>query len=280
MFTNEDIARYYHLSEVHYKLFWNLDKARSLHYGYWDSSTKNFNEALLNINRVMADRAEITKGMNVLDAGCGVGGSSLWLAANRECSVTGISLSDKQVQKAADFARQSGLDDKVKFEQRDFTTTGYPSESFDIVWAIESVCHAYDKSEFLKEAFRVLKKGGRLIVADFFKTDGLTGANAQKIQDFANSWAVTDFATWKSFHQQLKEVGFGNIENEDASKAVMPSAKRLYRFYFLGKPASLLYRLFKGKPTSLAANNVDSAYLQYITLRKGLWKYRIVTAIK
>src|SRR5438067_4251267 len=138
MFSHNDIARYYELSEVHYRLFWNLNQSRSLHYGYWDASTKNFHEALLNINKVLTDLANIKEGEKVLDAGCGIGGSSLWLATQRNCQVTGISLSEKQINKANAFAQEAGVADKAKFERKDFSNTGYPAESFDVVWAIES----------------------------------------------------------------------------------------------------------------------------------------------
>ena len=100
MFNNDDIARYYDLSEVHYRRIWDLGKSRSLHYGYWDKSVRNFHEALLNINRVMADEAGIAGGETVLDAGCGVGGSSTWLARERNCRVTGITLNERQVREA------------------------------------------------------------------------------------------------------------------------------------------------------------------------------------
>src|SRR6266498_828234 len=173
MFTNEDISRYYDLSETHYRRVWDLDKSRSLHYGYWDKSVKNFHEALLNINKVLAEYAEIKGGEKVLDAGCGVGGSSLWLAKEKNCKVTGISLNEKQVYKANAFAKKYGLADKVLFEQKDYTNTFFPANLFDVVWAIESVCYANDKTTFLKEAYRILKPGGRLIIADFFKMENL-----------------------------------------------------------------------------------------------------------
>ena len=150
MFTKNDIARYYDLSEVHYRKIWNLDKSRSLHYGYWDSSVKNFHGALLNINEVLARIAEIRDGETVLDAGCGVGGSSIWLAKEKNCRVTGISLNEKQINKAIALAKTFGVTEKILFEQKDYSDTFYPANSFDVVWAIESVCYADDKSDFLK----------------------------------------------------------------------------------------------------------------------------------
>lgn len=280
MFTNKDIARYYDLSEGHYRRFWDLDKSHSLHYGYWDSSTKNFREALLNINKVLAESAGIKEGEKVLDAGCGVGGSSIWLARERKCIVTGISLNEKQIYKARLLAKESGTASNVFFEQKDYTDTSYPADSFDIVWAIESVCYADDKGKFLKEAARVLKKGGRLIIADFFKRKSLHGKDAAIVQRWANGWAVNDFATIEEFCRQLKEEGFGEIEIMDATDGIMPSAKKLYRAYFIGIIPAKLYQLVKRNVTGLGRNNVDIAYLQYKTLKQGLWKYQIVKAVK
>src|SRR5215216_5216255 len=113
MFSKNDISRYYDLSEVHYRLFWRLDKSRSLHYGYWDSSVKNFHEALLNINNVLAKQVNISKEDVVLDAGCGIGGSAIWLVKNIGCKVTGITLNDNQIKHANAFAKKEVLEHLV-----------------------------------------------------------------------------------------------------------------------------------------------------------------------
>jgi cyclopropane fatty-acyl-phospholipid synthase-like methyltransferase len=280
MFTNEDISRYYDLSEVHYRRIWNLDKSRSLHYGYWDESVKNFDEALLNINKVLADHAEIKGGEKVLDAGCGVGGSSIWLAKEKNCEVIGISLNERQVKKANAVAGQYGLTEKVLFEQKDYINTMYPSRFFDVVWAIESVCYANDKGIFLKEANRILKPGGRLIIADFFETNNLRPQDAALVTKWANGWAINRFATTEDFDLKLKANGFENIKWFDATEAIIPSAKKLYRSYFLGSLGAKLYRIFKPNSSDLGRRNVQNAYLQYRTLKKGLWKYQIVKAAK
>ncbi len=280
MFSKKDIERYYDLSEIHYRVFWDLDKSNSLHYGYWDASTKNFHEALLNINTVLSKKINITKADVVLDAGCGIGGSSVWLAKNIGCNVTGISLSNKQVNTANDRAVKNGVENIATFYQKDFTDTGFANESFSIVWAIESVCHAQDKSQFINEAFRLLNNSGRVVMADFFKKEILQGKDAEHIQLWANGWAVPDFSTVKQFETQLKQAGFINIKIEDASQNIWRSVKRLYRAYYAGKVLGFLYGLIKPNASKEGKRNIETALYQYKTFKKHLWKYLIITAEK
>jgi len=279
-FSKKDIVRYYDLSEIHYRLHWNMDKSRSLHYGYWDASTKNFHEALLNINKIIAQHAKITKNHHALDAGCGVGGSAIWMAKNIGCKVTGISLSERQITLANASAKKENVDQLVTFLQKDYTATGFDDNTFDVIWAIESVCYVTDKSEFLNEAHRILKPGGRLVVVDIYKKDNIEGKDAQQMQRLAHGWAIEEHTTKEKFEQQLSETGFRVIDIEDASEAIMRSVKRLYTAYFLGLIPTKIYQLFHPNATELAKRNVDTAYLQYRTLKKKLWKYLIFSAAK
>ena len=194
--------------------------------------------------------------------------------------MVGISLNENQVKKAKAYARELGLESKVSFEQKDYLNTGYPQNSFDVVWAIESVCYANDKGTFLKEAYRILRSGGRLVIADFFKAEHLRPDDAAFVKQWANGWAVNDFATAEEFNLKLKANGFEKIENIDVTSAIVRSAKRLYRSYFLGGMGAKLYSLFRPGATQLGKNNVRNALLQYKTLKKGLWTYRIVKAVK
>ncbi len=280
MFSKNDIERYYDLSEIHYRVFWNLDKSSSLHYGYWDAATKNFHEALLNINAILSKKININKEDIVLDAGCGIGGSSVWLAKNIGCNVTGISLSNKQVNTANQRATKNEVENLATFYQKDFTQTGFTNESFSVVWAIESVCHAQDKSQFINEAFRLLNKSGRLVLADFFKKENLQGKDAEQIKLWANGWAVPDFSTVEQFETQLQQAGFINIKIEDASQNIWPSVKRLYRAYYAGKVLGFLYGLLKPKASNEGKRNIETAKYQYKTFKKELWKYWIISAEK
>ena len=279
-FSKKDIERYYDLSEVHYRLHWNLEKSRSLHYGYWDASTKNFHEALLNINKIISQHANISEHDVVLDAGCGVGGSAIWMAKNTGCKATGISLSERQIFLATASAKKEGLEQKVNFLQKDYTATGFADNTFDVIWAIESTCYVKDKAEFLKEAYRILKPNGRLVVVDIYKKEDLTGKDADWMRRLANGWAIEEHTTKEKFEQQLSANGFNIRDIEDASNAIMPSVKRLYTAFFLGYIPTKLYHLFHPNATELSKNNVDTAWLQYKSLKKKLWKYLIFSAEK
>ncbi|MGN6646107.1 MAG: SAM-dependent methyltransferase [Cytophaga sp.] len=281
-FSSQHIAQYYDVSEDHYTYFWDLNKSHSLHYGYWDPTVKNFREALAKINQVLAEKAKIGKGTTVLDAGCGVGGSVLWLAKNKEAIVTGITLSNKQAARANQSIKQSGLENQARIDVQDFTKTTFDTASFDVVWAIESVCHAENKNAFIQEAWRLLKPGGRIILADFFVNAdaALLPADQKAIDTWAHGWAVPFFEKKNNFISMLKDAGFTSVETSDITENILPSAKRLYYAFFPGWVGSRIYNFFHKGTTDFSKNNVYTAYHQYETLKKGLWSYYIVFAQK
>ena len=279
MFTTKDIADYYDQTINHYKNWWKLSEVLAIHSGLWYDDTKSFGEALNNVNIKMAEVSNIKGNYHVLDAGCGVGGAAFYLANNFGCKVTGITLSKNQLKIANDELQKSKLKDLVKFEIQDYTKTNFEDNSFDVIWACESVCHANPKIAFINEAIRILKPGGKLIICDYFLTpDGETDEKSY-IKNWGNKWAVTDFIAQSTFSPALVENGFEIIENINVTRNIRRSAKRLYYSYVFGMIPTILYNLIHNT-SRFSKTHYQSGYYQYKALKKELWEYRILMAKK
>jgi cyclopropane fatty-acyl-phospholipid synthase-like methyltransferase len=280
LFTSQDIAAYYEQSHTHYVQHWQLNRYQAMHYGLWWPDTRDFGEALMNTHRLMVAWGRVQAADQVLDAGCGVGGSGLWLAREVGCQVIGLTLSARQATRGQALAKAQGLAGQVHIRQGDFTQTGLPAESVDVVWAIESVCHAPDKGAFLAEAYRLLRPGGRLVLCDFFRHEATPTAYGAKVyRQWLDSWAIDQLSTQPGLVAAAQRVGFTDLRSQDLTAEITPSARRLYRRFRLGFPVQKLYE-WLGNPTAVQRSSVRSARWQWQALQAGSWHYAIMGAQK
>jgi MPBQ/MSBQ methyltransferase len=109
---------------------------------------------------------------NVLDVGCGFGGTSRYLARalGPNSTVTAITLSPKQVERAQQLAVEQNTPN-AQFQVQDALDMGFPNNTFDIVWACESGEHMPDKKRYIDEMMRVLKPGGKFVMATWCQRD-------------------------------------------------------------------------------------------------------------
>jgi tocopherol O-methyltransferase len=275
----ERIRAYYDETWGDYRWLWLSPRNYAIHFGYWDETTRTHAESLRNMNRALADQIGVRSGQRILDAGCGVGGSALWLARERGATVVGVTLVASQVERARQFAARAGLAGRVSFAQQDYTSTTFPAGAFDVVWAMESVCHAPEKQFFAREARRLLKPGGRLGMVEYMRVSRPlpTPADEELMRSWLSGWAIPDIATPQEWTGWVSAADFADIEITDITPHVRPSLRRLYWMTQAFWPgASLLRRM--GVRSETQHGNTRGAREIYRALERGLWRERILTA--
>lgn len=280
MKQDEKVVKYYDGCLKDYFAIWTTKKDLALHYGFWDKRTKNKSEALLRMNKFLADKAGIKQSDVILDAGCGIGGSSIWLAKNYGTRVFGINISKNHIKLANMFAKENRINHLAKFFVRNFLDTKFKNNSFNVVWGIESVCHANDKKDFISEAKRVLKRGGRLIIADgFIKKDRLNKNEKKVLKKWLDGWAVPNISKIKDFKNYLEMSGFRNIRFFDITEKVIPSSKKLYEYSLIAFPLGKILEWLNIR-SKTQTGNIIAAYNQYKLLKNGLCSYGVFYAEK
>jgi cyclopropane fatty-acyl-phospholipid synthase-like methyltransferase len=274
------IVKYYDECEIDYRMVWRLRANLAMHYGHWDSTTRSLRAALVQQNRLLADTARVRASDRVLDAGCGVGGSAIYLAREAGCRVLGVTLSRRQAASARRNARARHVGDRTSFVVMDYTATGFADHSFDVVWALESVCYAEDKAAFVREAFRLLRPGGRLVLADGLATrERYEGRDQRVMEAWLKSWAVRALATPEAFDGYLRAAGFRSVNYRDVTRNVMPSSRLLYlhSLYALGI-GKLAERL--RLRNAVQTGNIVGCRWQYPAFKNGLACYGLFYAEK
>ncbi len=275
-----DAAKHYDDCYRDYLFAWCNRENLALHYGYWDQQTSTHHQALLNKNQVLYDLAGIGETDHVLDAGCGIGGSTIWMAKHHNNQVTAITISQQQAQYASKHAKRHGISEKVTFKVSDFCSTPFEDETFDVVWGLESVCHALKKGDFLKEASRLLKPGGRIVVCDgFILRREFTDDEWQDIVTCLNGWAVPNLCSREEFTQLLEQNQFGDIAYKDITAETMPSADYMFKVAKRLQPVQKISQ-WLGLRTEAQTANFKVGLAQHRLFKDNLVEYGIFTATK
>lgn len=274
------VVAYYEGTVFDYGLFWHTPNDLAIHYGFSDETTRGHSDRLLNENRFLANAVKIKSTDYILDAGCGVGGSAIWIAKNYGSRVVGITISRSQIERARINAEKFGVEKLTQFYEMDYHSTNFPDATFDVVWAIESLCHSPDKLRLFKECYRILKPGGRLVVADGFQKNKATNSQDQKIfNDFIYGLAVYQTTFWDEFRDGLVAAGFRNIQRWDKTEVIIPSAKKIYRLAIFFFPMWKLLNTL-GLISKIRSDNIRAGLAQWKALKKDLWLYGVYYAEK
>jgi tocopherol O-methyltransferase len=170
------VIEHYDVVSPYYRSLWG----EHLHHGYWIRGDESKEKAQLQLIEHLAQLANVKPGSDILDIGCGFGGSSLYLAKHYNATVTGITISSVQVEMAIQAAARQQLD--AKFLLMDAEAMNFRKQ-FDVLWSVESISHCQNLCVFFASAAKLLKPGGSFAITDWFKKEKLTRAETRKFID-------------------------------------------------------------------------------------------------
>ena len=269
--TNDGILEFYWGEHIHLG-----------HYGS-PAQRRNFLKAKEDFVHEMARWGGLDRlpaGTTVLDVGCGIGGSSRILARDYGFTVTGVTISPRQVKRARELTAP-GL--PLEFQVGDAMALSFPDGRFNVVWSVEAGPHMPDKAVFARELLRVLKPGGVLVVADWNQRDDrqapLSFWERSVMRQLLDQWSHPAFSSIEGFSELLEATGLvdGHVITADWTEQTLPSWMASIWQGFL-RPRGLLRFGVSGFVKSM--REVPTFLLMRLAFGAGLCRFGMFRALR
>ncbi len=228
----ENFQRYYEEAGPDYEAW---SSSFNMHFGFFRRGMSPLNrEAMLEqMNREVLSRLHLVDNPSapahprVLDMGCGLGAT---LRSFARCipgaDLCGITLVPWQLEQGRLINQSSAYSANITLDLGNYEHTAFASESFDAIFAIESSCYGTGaaKSRLIREAHRLLRPGGRFVVADGFMGSGkLRGPQSAVYRKLCDCWVIETLGEIQAFAYELEQAGFRDIVVEQIQASVTPS---------------------------------------------------------
>ncbi len=224
---NQQIATFYDHSSRLWETIWG----EHMHHGYYGrngSYKMNRRQAQIDLIEELLSYAQVKEVKHILDIGCGVGGSTLYLGQKFKAKGTGITLSSVQVARAKERAIQADLSEQIQFLGANALEMPFADNVYDLVWSLESAEHIPDKRKFLQECYRVLEPQGTFIMATWCHrpttslAGELTHREQKQLEKISQIYALPSWVALPEYQDIATQCGFQNIKVDDWSMAVAP----------------------------------------------------------
>jgi cyclopropane fatty-acyl-phospholipid synthase-like methyltransferase len=182
----------------------------NIHVGYWrdDDDRTPLLEAINRFTDIIGDKLGLRAGEHLLDVGCGAGVPAIRLGQRTDARITAITNSDWHLGEASRRVKAAGLRGQVRIEHGDAAALSYPDGTFDAVLALESLPHAADRGQWVREMLRVLRPGGRAVLTDLTQEVPLTEEECEILQSYTLATPLPAL----DFMELVRRSGFQIVE--------------------------------------------------------------------
>jgi tocopherol O-methyltransferase len=216
---NDEVRKHYDRLSFFYKLLWG----EHLHHGYWQDD-ESIQRAQVQLMEQLAAKARIPRGAEVLDIGCGLGGSAFWLADQFDCKVTGLTISPVQARMANQRTERRGDDSRLQFLVVDANLWQPSFQSVDVIWIMESSEHFRDKKNFFERCAYALKPGGVLAVCAWLRGEKGSSDREQKlVETIGRAMFSASLDTLSEYANWMTKAGLDVETAQDITQNIKPT---------------------------------------------------------
>lgn len=245
-----------------------------VHWGYWEKpktaagTRSDYIAAMENMDGVLLEAGHVADGQNLLDVGCGFGGTIQQInIRHSNMHLTGLNIDPRQLA-AAEAQTTAANGNRIAWVEGDACELPFEDNTFDRLLAVECAFHFPSRERFLMEAARVLKPGGYLAVSDFvpivawFGKTPIWMAVRPRIE---KSYGTVGNLPFRGYKAMGKRSGFKLEANRNIRKNTLPTYPFLIKFF-----------REQGSEDAQKVLIVGTRWMKWLS-KMGLIQYRVYT---
>jgi microcystin synthetase protein McyJ len=218
--------------DVIYKKYKGNLAGRSLwlNLGYWKEAA-TYPEACAAMARLLGEEAGLNQDDRVLDVGFGYADQDMfWTRSFGVASIVGINVTPLHVEVARQRVAEQGLQDRIQLHLGSATQLPFPDASFDKVLALECAFHFSTRESFFADAYRMIRPGGRIALADMIPLPGQNwGGISRRLKRRLACIPEQNMYDRERYAEKLEAAGFEKVSVRSIREYVYPGLAKCLR---------------------------------------------------